>query len=214
MTNEQRSDQWPHVVSSRDADTTVFQPVTVTIRKVFAGDYGVGWGFKEDTTPSGKYKGVIWNHRDVYDEDSDHYVAYEGPKYAAEQTVTVSLSVEKTKTGKPRYLVRAIKPATGTPAATESAGTPAQAPVDLADPQRRSIEKQVAFKGLTDVVANAVGLGNLNQLLFTEDEMESIKSIWTEMMHELATGQTLPQPEPKDEEPPEDSDTPLEEPAW
>ena len=194
--------QWPGEVSSSDGNTTIFAPVTVTIRKVFEGDFGTGWAFKEDTTPKGRYKGVIWNHRDVLDE-GDSYSPYKGPTFGENQVVTVVLSVETGKTGKPWYMVRSIKPAEAVSELTEGTAAPAQAPRDLADPQRRSIEKQTVAKSLTDLLCAIVG--QPDQLVFDNDEVAALKNLHAELLAELAPRTPAPEAAP---EPAKDNDTP------
>jgi len=193
-------DQWPHEATEVKDGRTKFAAVDVTISYVYAAETGPRYKFREDTTPdTGKdgklYKGVFWQLRGAYIENTRDREVPIDPGYKKGDRVSVLLGVAVTQQGGVYHDIvpGGIGPPRNAPAPPESAppapvGTPA-----LRDETRASIERQVAFKGQTEVVCAILATGKpvAEWLHGNNDEVK----LWRSMRDELWTGEPPFNPE-------------------
>ena len=108
--------QWPYNATELKDGAIKFAPVVATIAGVFT-KFGVGWKFVEDDTPAGEYKGVIWDARGPWNEDTKKRDPYAGPKYAKGDKARVVLATAPGDKGT-FYRVLQIERADGAPGAS------------------------------------------------------------------------------------------------
>ncbi len=197
------SDQWPHVVSRTEGNRTYFEPVTAVVAMVSERYEKAGFKFAEDVTKDGPYTGVFWNL-----DDLEHGIR-EG------DTVTATLTMNK---GQRRTFydvthIVPVEPQGFPPESTDSPREPLGARGPYVDPKNRSIERQVAFKGVVDVLCAKIGIG-----MPPEDYTQEMEGFQT-MSRVLWTGAapltptSVNTPEPGSDEGPEQA-APDDEAPW
>lgn len=187
-----RVNQWPHRVSKLEEGSVTFVPVPVTILRVIDGP---GYVFEGDETPSGRfsektqeeYMGVAWWLQGEWDEAVGGRVAPIDPGFTAGSQVVAALSIRKGKRDKKFYNCIRIIAQSGSaqpPAAAQSKETGATVPQGGLDARSISIQRQVAFKDTSPVLAAIIQ--SPEQAVLTFEEITMAKTTWLRLLPLLA----------------------------
>lgn len=79
MTMQEMAALWPYNIADLSKGRATYAAQTVTVAKVFDNAQGVALKFREDETPDGEYKGVIWNVGGDWNEMANKSDRYAGP---------------------------------------------------------------------------------------------------------------------------------------